>query len=326
MHDELAQVLHQQTGSDGSQPVANVDHVWGMQVVTWATGPSFIFLLYDVLLTFDEEVQYIWPIAWKTTKFAYYFVRYFPVLFLLSIQFYGTPSYVYSNHACYIWNAYQAVATILIITGADYILLLRVFALYPANRTVRHLATVFYFAELVTSSIGMGLAIPYLRYDQHCGVTEAPATFLIAAGAPILFQIYLFAVTSYKFVKAVKSGWGDTPIMVIVMRDGTWAFTLLFLLLVAEAFLYGLAKDAYIGILYGWLNAAFSFCGYRILINLQKASCVTRSAQSAGEYMTSTDIDFRTEGEHSSEGTASNAHELSAIHLSPSRAPTAESA
>jgi hypothetical protein len=35
-------------------------------------------------------------------------------------------------------------------------------------------------------------------------------------------------MTLYKFFQAVKAGWGDIPIMHLLMRDGTWAFILLF--------------------------------------------------------------------------------------------------
>ncbi|KAG2008480.1 hypothetical protein CC2G_013910 [Coprinopsis cinerea AmutBmut pab1-1] len=257
---------------------------------------ALYFLVYDVILTYGDEVTYIWPIPLNRTKLAFLFIRYFPILFLFSIQFYGTPNVFYSSHDCYIWNAYQAVATILIIAGADYILLLRVFALYPSNRPIKYLTMALYLAELVMTSVGMGLAVPELTYDEHCGVTDAPITFLIAAGVPILFQTYLFGIIAWKFVLSIKEGWGDVPIMSIIMRDNTWAFTLLFLILIAEAFLYGIAEDAYIGILYGWLNAAFSFCGYRILINLNKAARKSPSDASTGASIQFTS-NFTTKGD-----------------------------
>ena len=47
-------------------------------------------------------------------------------------------------------------------------------------------------------------------------------------GAAILFQAMLFAVTIYKFILAVRDGWGDVPLLVLLTRDGTWAFCLLF--------------------------------------------------------------------------------------------------
>ena len=47
-------------------------------------------------------------------------------------------------------------------------------------------------------------------------------------GAPIAFQTVLFGLTVWKFFQAVRSGWGDVPILQLLVRDGTWAFFLLF--------------------------------------------------------------------------------------------------
>jgi hypothetical protein len=46
--------------------------------------------------------------------------------------------------------------------------------------------------------------------------------------AAIIFQAMLFTVTIYKFILAVRDGWGDVALIVLLTRDGTWAFCLLF--------------------------------------------------------------------------------------------------
>jgi hypothetical protein len=44
----------------------------------------------------------------------------------------------------------------------------------------------------------------------------------------MVFQALLFSLTSYRFYSTLKAGWGDVPLISIIMRDGTWAFILLF--------------------------------------------------------------------------------------------------
>lgn len=44
----------------------------------------------------------------------------------------------------------------------------------------------------------------------------------------MLFQAFLFVLTAYRFYGTLKAGWGDVPLMLLLMRDGTWAFFLLF--------------------------------------------------------------------------------------------------
>ncbi|KAF8973079.1 hypothetical protein BDZ97DRAFT_650808 [Flammula alnicola] len=87
--------------------------------------------------------------------------------------------------------------------------------------------------------------------------------------SPITFQTFLFSLTLYKFLQAIKDGWRNIPIVVLLMRDGTWAFFILLFLYVGEIGLYALANTAFTGILFGWLLSISSFCGYRILLNLK---------------------------------------------------------
>jgi len=51
---------------------------------------------------------------------------------------------------------------------------------------------------------------------------------ICCSGVSILFQTLLFGLTAYKFFTAVRAGWGEIPLIVLLMRDGTWAFAVLF--------------------------------------------------------------------------------------------------
>jgi hypothetical protein len=85
-----------------------------------------------------------------------------------------------------------------------------------------------YFLEIVGMCVGLGLALPGVTFDDVCVVTDVPTALLIYAGASILFQSLLFGLTLYKFLANLRSGWGDVPILKLLMRDGTWAFFVLF--------------------------------------------------------------------------------------------------
>lgn len=53
-------------------------------------------------------------------------------------------------------------------------------------------------------------------------------TYATPSGASILFQAFLFSLTVIKFVSALRDGWGNTPLLTLLARDGTWAFFTLF--------------------------------------------------------------------------------------------------
>ncbi|KAJ3536833.1 hypothetical protein NMY22_g5861 [Coprinellus aureogranulatus] len=246
-------------------------HILGTRIVGYSYASAIAFLIYDILLTLPDEVQFVWPMRPSFTKAAFFFIRYFPPLLGLSTQFYGAPlPNQYSDRACYVWNVYQGLGLILTIVAVDYILILRVFAMYPRNTPIRATTALLYASEIVTMSVGFGIGIPQLRFDDRCVTHDSPPIVMVASGFPILYQAFLFVATAVRFYFSLKAGWGNIPILHLLMRDGTWAFVVLFAVLVTEALLYSVDVDAYTGFLYGWANTAFSICGYRIIINMNK--------------------------------------------------------
>ncbi|KAG2021240.1 hypothetical protein CC2G_006494 [Coprinopsis cinerea AmutBmut pab1-1] len=226
------------------------------------------------MLTFDDEVRYIWPQRFSLTKGLFFFIQYFTAIVLISLQFVeiSTRDPRRPLQTCYIWSVWEALAAFLIIISVDYILVARIYALYPHNRIVKYLIGLFYAAEIIAIAIGFGMAVPQVEFDELCTIVKSPRIFLVAIGAPVAFQTILFAVTMWKFISVVRvGGWKYAHLTMVLVRDGTWAFILLFLLLISEAFLYGFASKAYTGVMYGWLNTLFAFCGYRIILNLKKA-------------------------------------------------------
>jgi hypothetical protein len=58
---------------------------------------------------------------------------------------------------------------------------LLVFALYPRNPGIRYFVAALYVSEIVTMSVGVGLAVPKMVYDDYCTIIDVPDTFLISA-------------------------------------------------------------------------------------------------------------------------------------------------
>ncbi|KAF8200642.1 hypothetical protein BJ912DRAFT_573630 [Pholiota molesta] len=243
----------------------------GAQAVNRSSVAALAFLVWDILITTDDEVKYIWPRGWTYTKYVYFIVRYLPMVVQISILFIGselTPHFHFTLHDCFVWQVYQGVSAAAIVIIVDTILILRVHALYHGHRVIRRIMAVCFALEITGMAIGLGLAVSGITTDDLCLVVGVPPTLIIYGASSIIFQFLLFGVTLFKFIQSVKSGWGDVPLIVLLMRDGTWAFFLLFCIYVGQISLYGLRNPAYAGVLYGWLLTAFSFSGYRILLNL----------------------------------------------------------
>ncbi|KAG7087920.1 hypothetical protein E1B28_011968 [Marasmius oreades] len=267
---KLTEVVLQALPDELPLPSA-VETAAGAQAVNRSAVAALAFLFYDICLTFDEEVELFWPRNWTWMKFNFFFVRYVPLFVQIPLLFVGTeltPQFHFTSHDCFIWQVYQAVASICIIMSCDFVLLSRIYALYFAKKHIQRLVYICYVLEISGMCVGLGLALPGVKFDERCTVLLVPPGLLIYAGASIAFQALLFALTLYQFLSGLRMGWGNVPIVKLLMRDGTWAFFLLFIELVAEASLYGLKNHAFAGVLYSWLLTVYSFCGYRILFNI----------------------------------------------------------
>ncbi|KAJ7729508.1 hypothetical protein DFH07DRAFT_994922 [Mycena maculata] len=225
-------------------------------------------------------------------KFLFFFIRYVPLFVQISILAIGspelTPQFHFTPHDCFIWQVYQGVAAILLFSAVDYIIILRVHALYHNHPIVRKLVLVSYGLEITGMVVGLALSLPGIQFDEICVVTGVSDTLLIygqvictrqlvrvlqnGRGSTLLFQTFLFGLTVFKFVRALRDGWGDTPLVSLVIRDGTWAFILLFAAVAGDASLYGLKNHTFAGILFGWLLTVFSFSGYHVFLNLDRLS------------------------------------------------------
>jgi len=243
------------------------------QAVNRSSIAALAFLLWDILITTDEEAKLIWSRPWSYTKVVYFFIRYVPLMVEVSILLIGTeitPNFHFTPHDCYIWQVYQGVAVSMILLALDTILILRVHALYYGNIVMRRALAFFFAIEIIGMIVGLTLSLPKITYDDLCLVIHAPRTLIIYAGSAIIFQAMLFTITLYKFILALRSGWGDVPLIVLLTRDGTWAFFLLFFTYAGDLVLYALHNADYAGVLFAWLLTVFSFCGYRILLNLNR--------------------------------------------------------
>ncbi|KAJ7209685.1 hypothetical protein GGX14DRAFT_631518 [Mycena pura] len=255
------------------------DKTYATQINYRSSLAALTWLLYDICITLDDEIKLVWPKPWTRMKVLFLFIRYVPLFVQISILVIGspelTPRFHFTAHACFIWQVYQGVASLVIFAAVDYVLILRVYALYHNNKTLQKLVLVVFALEVSAMCIGLGLSFPGIQFDEIC-VVESISKLLLISGLTesqsrtAIIPNLLFGLTVYKFIHAVRNGWSDTPLVSLIMRDGTWAFFMLFAILVGAASLYSLKNHFFTGIVYGWLLSVFSFAGYRVLLNLDR--------------------------------------------------------
>ncbi|TFK24674.1 hypothetical protein FA15DRAFT_592102 [Coprinopsis marcescibilis] len=161
-------------------------------------------------------------LQWSPAKVIFLFIRYMTIALQVSV------SVANPEHGCGAVNLGWAIGGSIVMASVEYILILRVFALYPQNKLVRYTSVLLYVILLSALAIAIALGVPSIKSGDHCIVKEVPKVMMLTVLAPLVLQTVLFTLTSWKLAKALRNGWGKVPLVVVLLRDGTWAFFIVF--------------------------------------------------------------------------------------------------
>ncbi|KAI0632598.1 hypothetical protein C8Q77DRAFT_1058926 [Trametes polyzona] len=255
-------------------------------------------LTWDVLIMLSEEVQLIWRRAWTPAKVMYFLARYVPWLLtpiyraLLAINVNGSTGLEYTSAQCAAWQVVQGVLLQVIVTTVDVILITRgkctpnlvpgLYALYSRSRILLGVLGTLFVAELSFLCYVLGVVTPRLTYDDECYVTSSPPIFQYywCVIVSLIFETVLFALTIYRFAEAVHQGWGKGPVLQQFVTDGTWAYALIFIVMLVNMMLYKYVHSTLTGICYTWLLVVLSFAGSRLVLNPRRVSAARNVSQS----------------------------------------------
>ncbi|KAI0791993.1 hypothetical protein C8Q75DRAFT_614677 [Abortiporus biennis] len=187
-------------------------------------GPNYTrivgiaILYYDYLVTFDDEVQYIWRYK-GSSLWLFYINRYFSLVAIIPELAISFPSILGTNEACHQFTAYSQIIIVVAQLIVSVVLLLRTFALYDRSWRILGLMLsvglplvgfiIWSIAiqETGSSSIYMGCTVAGTPKSQFCtsahqhlqlGFHVPRIDLSIAWMALILFDILIFLLTIMK--------------------------------------------------------------------------------------------------------------------------------
>ncbi|KAI0669053.1 hypothetical protein C8Q78DRAFT_978960 [Trametes maxima] len=278
---------------DALRVLLSADQVYiNARSVSYSEVACVTVLTWDVLIMFSEEVDLIWKRAWTPAKCMYLIARYMPWLVqlaLLAINVNGSTGLEFTFDQCAAWQVVQGILLQVVVTTVDVILITRVYALYSRSRILLGVLGTLFVAELAFLCYVLGVVTPRLRYDDECYVTSSPAIFqyywcvlLSDLIVSLTFETILFILTMFKFIEAVRHGWGKGPVMQQFVTDGTWAYALIFLAMLVNMMLYKYVHSTLTGICYTWLLVVLSFAGSRLVLNPRRAYISRQASRSGG--------------------------------------------
>ncbi|KAF8806838.1 hypothetical protein BYT27DRAFT_6610649 [Phlegmacium glaucopus] len=198
-----------------------VNLIWEVQLQRYHGVGALVFLLWDIIITWGDEVQYIWPQSRSSpTKWVYLFTRYFGLMAqarLVSVNM-SLILDTFSVDICRELYVSQVVAGGVLMACIQVVLMLRVYALCIQDRRVAYAMTALLIAEVGSMPGIIHTTIPN-DIGMLCMMPITTQHIVLFGVSVILPQLLVLGLTIAKFRSGLRAGWGNIPIVSRLVRD-----------------------------------------------------------------------------------------------------------
>jgi hypothetical protein len=141
----------------------------------------------------------------------------------------------------------QPIVCLFFLAGTHYLdYSSAVYALYNRSRAIAILLSSFFVAENVFMTRSSIINVPKITWTATCASTYIPSNinwFSYGSSSPVIainalmkshrfspccFDFLLLSLTLWKSLCGAPAGWRRTPLLVLLVRDGVWAFFIVF--------------------------------------------------------------------------------------------------
>ncbi|KAH8106563.1 hypothetical protein DFH11DRAFT_1233451 [Phellopilus nigrolimitatus] len=250
--------------------------------ITQYTGVALLTLLvYDMLITMDKEVKYFWSSPRSFVSLIYFANRYIGILATLS----GMIILIKQMKHCFGFFWIEELANLMTVLLIDYILLMRVLALYHQDkrlaaclRTLFGLEAAFLLGILIYGNIYQEIVV--LDFEKSvtiCGVNRgSPIVWgSLSWAAPMLYEIILMVLALYKAAEYWREtgGFSQFALVKVLIQDQAIYFRVIFCSVTEIMAIQLLISSTVVADLLDVLGSPSLLCllGSRLLVHLKEA-------------------------------------------------------
>jgi len=241
----------------------------------YSTFASLTFLVYDYVLTFDAEIEFVWHRSWSFGKVLFLFNRYFGLAVLIFnsiVHFYHSPTH---SQFCEIFRAWTGIAVMLAVMSADVILMARVYAVYDRKKRVLIIMAVLFAINVASTAMIIFLSPPGGTRSPPkalpgCFVVDQATSYLICWIPAFTFETIIFFVMLYRGWRTLRGALTST-LMNVVIRDSILYFIVIFAALFMDALTWAMSPQKFNVEFSGcWTIASSCAFGSRLLLNIRE--------------------------------------------------------
>ncbi|TCD67613.1 hypothetical protein EIP91_012178 [Steccherinum ochraceum] len=250
-------------------PETVAHHEVMVQVMTLV---GFVALVYDHLLTFADEIDYIWRARAGLVSLLFLLNRYLVPL-VLAVDIYELFALPDGAAAfCKAWTAAQSLFTVASFLSIHTIVALRVHALYNGTRWIKFflwIVGVLYATSSITIIVVAGVQlIPHIEPPHH-GCVGAIPTYLWTAWLPsVIFESILFGLTVNVMIIQDRRRSFNT-LTLILYRDGMLYFVAVASCSLFSLLVWAFADPTLLGLARYFALALVNLASSRLVLNLK---------------------------------------------------------
>ncbi|KAI0692558.1 hypothetical protein BC835DRAFT_1416486 [Cytidiella melzeri] len=224
---------------------------------------ALCFLVWDIIISTDQEVEHIWQTPFQPLKLVYIFTRYYSVIVLIVLNL-GVLS-------CSGWVMVEAVSAVLLEIAVEILLMLRIYALYTGNMRPFVALVPSFIAQVVIMITSLSYSLPRIMTSPHCIETTFPVTIVAYSISSIVFEAFLFGLTIYKYWTSRDQPWERVSLLQVLVRDNMWTFLIIFIANFTNTVLFTIAPTTFANMGFPFLLATFGTVGPRLVLNVRVA-------------------------------------------------------
>jgi hypothetical protein len=233
---------------------------------------ALAFLIYEFFLTLGDEVQHIWSKPNKSwLKWAFFLTRYAPLaaviahrLVITAVQL-GLPA---SPNSLKIFFVLHSLTSHYIMLTIQILLMSRVYALYDQKPYILFSFLAILVTEIILMVVGLSIGLPSGVLNLRTLINNPPSSMAYFGLSSAVSQLVILALTLTRCWFYFNTVWKKTPLLVLLVRDGTVTFLILFVLAVLIV-VFTLQSSMFASLVQFWYLVVMSSVGCRMITNFE---------------------------------------------------------
>ncbi|KIM38010.1 hypothetical protein M413DRAFT_448053 [Hebeloma cylindrosporum] len=261
---------------------AYVQGLKDIQVTRYAQLTSSCIIVFDHLLTFDEEVDLIWKSAWSLGKVLFLLNRYYPLAASI-FNNYALFSPTLTDAICLRFFHWQGWTGLISCMLAEGILQIRLYALYSLDKRVLALMltsfvlcstlSAFVMGSVLTSITASAYPVPGGKFCVPKGVS----THFYAFWIPMLsFETLLCTLAVIRAIQMYQPSrsvfHSGRQLVSVLVRDSLMYFLVIFATYLTCLLVWTLAPVNLLGVPIGFSVAMSCVLANRVVLNVREIS------------------------------------------------------